>query len=94
MHERVDLHPLDLGRVLAGGEVVALERGLLRAVDGLGGLPQHRDDDEHHAAEDDRVHRVEDRHQRHGRAAGGVYFFAWVFVIVGFGVLFARRRDA
>ena len=29
-----------------------------------------------------------------GRFAGGLYFFAWVAVIVGLGLLSARRRDA
>ena len=34
VHQGVDLDALVLGRVLAGGDVVALERGLLRAVHG------------------------------------------------------------
>jgi hypothetical protein len=71
VHERVDLDALVLGRVLSGGEVVSLEGRLLCGVDGLGGLSEHRDDDEHHHAEDDRVHRVEHREEGNRGASGG-----------------------
>ena len=46
------------------GDVVALERRLLRRVDLFGGLAEHDDDGEHDDAEHDGVERVEHREQR------------------------------
>ena len=70
MHDRVDLHALDLYRVLADGVRVARQRGRLGGIDGRGRRAQQGDDNEHGAAEDDRVRGVE-RSEPPVRAATG-----------------------
>ena len=75
VHDRVDLHALDLGRVMANGVAVPLERRALRDIDVGRRLPEHRDQHDDSATQDDRVHRVEDRGgnrvRRHRPASSG-----------------------
>lgn len=64
VHDRVDLHPLHLGGVLAHRVRVPVERRGLGVVNGVGGLAQHRQDDDDRATQDHRVDAFEQRQQR------------------------------